>query len=200
MSNPTERVLPSLHLLLTPKATKSGKITILQFSITVKNLPHQAGDFLCTYKQNQDGATSSRLQHFLQGIQATLRDGDGALPFTLSARDEEGMQEVCVAREARGDVVFSSEIKALGPQRVLSNDAALRQDQGGIVGTGRYFLPWFKIDDKYHLSVEWDLGHCPPGTRAVSSLGEGPEVVEESSAYSETLLDCVFTVGPVRSS
>lgn len=199
MLNPTENVLPSLHLLLTPKATQSGNIAILQFSITIKNLPHKQGDFLCTYQQHQDDATSSRLQRFLRGIQATLRDGDGALPFSLSAEDDEGRQEIFVAREARGDILFSSEIKALGAERVASDISALRQDQGGVVGAGRYFLPWFKIDDKCHLSVEWDLSNCPEGTRAVSSLGEGPEMVEEASEHPETLLNCVFMVGSVRS-
>lgn len=193
-----ENASPSLHLLLTPKATGNGDIVLLQFSLTAKNLPHKAGDYLCSYIQHQDDATSSKLQRFLRGIQATLRDGDGALPFSLSAEDEDGKQEICVAREARGDIVFSSEIKALGADSRNHNISALRRNQSGIVGAGRYFLPSFKIDDKCHLSVEWDLTNCPEGTRAVCSLGEGPEMVE-ASGHSETLLDCVFMVGPIQS-
>lgn len=196
--NLAETALPSLHLLLTPKATESGDITILQFSVTVQRLPHKAGDFLCTYTQHQDDANSSRLRHFLRGIQATLRDGDGALPFTLSDEGDDGEQEICVAREARGDIVFSSEIKGLRADDVARDVSALRHDQGGIIGAGRYFLPWFKIDNGCHISVEWDLANCPEGTRAICSFGEGPEVVEVSG-HSETLLDCVFMVGPIKS-
>lgn len=200
--NPAESIsLPSLHLLLVPKATQSGKIAILQFSVTVQNLPHKAGDFLCTYTQHQDDAHSSRLQHFLRGIQATLRDGDGALPFTLSDDDDaaagRGTQRICVAREARGDIVFSSEVRALGG--VGTGDvSALRRDQGGILGAGGYFLPWFKVEGRCHLSVAWDLANCPEGTRAVCSLGEGPGPVDVSG-HAETLLDCVFMVGPINS-
>lgn len=201
MKNPADSDLPSLYLLLTPKATESGDITILHFSITAKRLPHNAGDILCTYTQRQhDDAASSQLQRLLRGIRATLTDGDGALPFTLSGQDydDDGRQEICVAREARGDIVFSSEFRALGADEPARDVSALRHDQGGILGAGRYFLPWFTIDGNCHLSVEWDLANCPEGTRAVCSLGEGPEVVE-ASGHSETLLDCVFMVGPIKS-
>lgn len=201
MTKPAGGDLPSLHLLLTPKATESGHITTLQFSLTAKRLPHQAGDLLCTYTQHQhDDAASSQLQRLLRGIRATLTDGDGALPFTLSGQEDEddGRQEIYVAREARGDIVFSSEIRALGVDEPARDASALRRDQGGILGAGRYFLPWFTIDGNCRLSIEWELANCPEGTRAVCSLGEGPESVE-ALGHSKTVLDCVFMVGPIKS-
>lgn len=185
---------PTLHLLLTPKTTTGGDITGLRFSITINGLVFKEGDFLCTYGRH-DEAHSSRIQLFLKGISAALTDSHGPVPFLLSGQEE---KQVRLARETLGDVTFTSDARVLDEEDGCGEDpAALRCDQGGLVGAGRGFLPRFGLG-KYQVVLAWNLNRCPQGTRAVSSLGEGPDAIQVSGD-DETILDCVFMVGPVQS-
>ncbi|KAF3766900.1 hypothetical protein M406DRAFT_106373 [Cryphonectria parasitica EP155] len=186
---------PTLHLLLTPKADADGEIIVLHFSITIKSLRFKENDHLCTYGRH-DEAHSSRLQHFLQGIPATLTDSDGSVPFLLSGEDEE--KQVRLAREAIGDITFTADARALDSDHESSwDECVLRREKGGIVGEGWRFLPRFSIG-ACQVMLEWDLSGCPEGTRAVVSYGEGPEPIEVAGE-SDTILACVFMVGPVQS-
>ncbi|ROV95270.1 hypothetical protein VPNG_08977 [Cytospora leucostoma] len=65
---------------------------------------------------------------------------------------------------------------------------------------GRHFLPRFNIDcqRQAQVSIEWDLSGLFRGTRAVCSLGGGPEPIT-AQGNADTLLDSVFMVGPVNS-
>lgn len=188
MANEIEK-RPIVHLVLAPKTNEAGQVASLSFSLAVQNLALQSDDFLCTYGRRDD-AHSSRLQHYLQGIPATIRDDEGLVPFHLSGKD---VKEVRVTREVIGDITIASDVQALGADESNQDASALRRDRGGIIGTGRYFLPQLGLES-CHMLLEWDLSGCPAGTRAVSTFGEGPGSVEVAGP-SEMLLDCVFMVG-----
>lgn len=193
MGNGTE---PELSLVLTPRASQDGSIDALSFSLTIRNLHYKAGDFLCTYARRDNIHPSSRLQHFLQGTPATIRDDEGTVPFELVG--EGNVKDVHVTREILGDIVFSSKVRALESHDPSHDGRALRRDHGGIIGAGSYFLPRFHADQDYNISVAWDLGACPEATRAVCSFGEGPLPVQ-ATGKGDTLLNCAFAVGPLGS-
>lgn len=184
----------TLHLVLVPKTNEAGDIVTLHFVVTIQGLHLKGGDFLCTYNQ-QNRAHLSRLQHYLQGIPATIRDAEGPVPFDITG-DDGG--EVRVTRSPIGDIIFASDVQALGREEdeaTHRNDpSALRRDRGGLMGAGRYFLPRFDLD-ACRMLVGWDLSGCPTGTAAVTSFSEGPDPVEVLGG-SDALLDCVFMVGP----
>lgn len=187
---------PKLSLVLTPRVNQDDSIDGLSFSLTIRNLHHRAGDFLCTYARRDNGHPSSRLQHFLQGTPATIRDAEGTVPFDLVG--EGNVKDVHVTREVLGDIVFASKVRALGFREFSDDGNALRRDHGGIVGAGAYFLPRFHAEQNYDISVAWDLDACPEATRAVCSFGEGPLPVH-ITGKGDTLLNCAFAVGPLKS-
>lgn len=80
----------------------------------------------------------------------------------------------------------------------LGSACELLRDNGGMMGVGRYFIPRFNLGDKAPITIEWDLSNCSEATRAVTSFGEGPERIE-FTGNADSLLDCVFMAGPVRS-
>lgn len=190
---------PKLALILSPRVSHDGVIFGLSFSLTVSNLHYKAGDFLCTYGRRDNVHPSSRLQHFLQGTPATIRDDEGTVPFNLVGEDY--VKDVHVTREILGSVVFASKVRAFDFEETDDDDdaTALRRDRGGIVGSGAYFLPRFQADQQFSISVAWDLETCPEATRAVCSFGEGPQLVQ-AMGDGNTLLNCAFAVGPLRSS
>lgn len=192
-----ESSIPKLSLFLSPRASQEGVITGLSFSLIISNLRYKAGDFLCTYGRRDNVHPSSRLQHFLQGTPATIRDDEGAVPFNLVG---EGLvKDVHVTRETLGNVIFASKVRALGFDETSGDDGtALRRDQDGIAGSGAYFLPRFQVDQQFSISVEWNLKTCPEATRAVCSLGEGPQPVH-ATGNGNTLLHCAFVVGCLKS-
>lgn len=187
---------PTLSLVLTPRVSQDAAITGLGCCITVRNTHYKAGDVLCTYGRRGQMHPSSRLQHFLQGIPATIRDEEGTVPFDLVGEDN--VKDVRVTREVLGDVVFRSEVRALDAHESNGDDAMLRQDHGGIVGTGRCFLPRFCTDQDFNIAVEWNLEACPEATRAVCSFGEGPQPVQ-AIGKGGAFVKCAFAVGPLRS-
>lgn len=185
-----QRSQATLHLVLVPKTNESGEVVALHFSISIRDLPLKGGDFFCVYGR-RDEAHLSRLQHYLQGIPATLRDTDGPVPFDVSGEDE---KEVRMTRDSRGEIIFASDVQALNEDEDSNDVCATRRDQGGVIGAGRYFLPRFNLED-CRMIIEWDLSGCPTGTRAVTSFIEGPGPAEIMGS-SKALLDCVFMVGP----
>lgn len=191
---------PKLALVLSPKASQDGVITGLSFCLTISNLHYKAGDFLCTYGRRDNVHPSSRLQHFLQGTPATIRDDEGTVPFHLEGEDF--VKDVHVTRDILGNVVFASKVRALDFDETnddVDDATALRRDDGGIVGSGSYFLPRFQSDQQFSISVAWDLEACPEATRAVCSFGEGQQPVQ-AMGDGNTLLNCAFAVGPLKSS
>ncbi|KAG6355697.1 hypothetical protein INS49_003661 [Diaporthe citri] len=191
----------SLDLQLRPEADETGKIVSLAFTITIHGLSLQPGDILCNF--GQEGVTREHPSWYPyyrpHDITTLFSDDDG--PLDIHASDE-GNDECIAERQTKGGVVSAwkvpvvegSDIPKEGPGSV----SELLLDQGGIIGVGKYFIPRFSLGNEVLIAIEWDLCHCPQGTRAVTSFGEGPQRVE-FTGNSGSLLDCVFMAGPVKS-
>lgn len=191
--------IASIRLRLVPEADGLGGIIRLGVSLTLHNLSLQPGDILCAF--DRQGVPSQDQPSWLPyhtptNIVTLFSDGDGPL------RLQEGSNRYLVERQTKGDVVAAwkvpvserSDIQGETPASICN----LLRDGGGIIGAGKYFIPRFNFGDKVLIAIQWDLSDCPEGTRAVTSFGEGPQSIE-LTGNSDTLLDCVFMVGPVRS-
>jgi hypothetical protein len=103
-----------------------------------------------------------------------------------------------VGRPTVGDVVVTY---GTPPRQVNSETRNgplfdLRAQSGGLLGAGVYFFALPENDTKYAISVHWDLSHAPPGTRGISSAGEGDTQV---IAPADSLRFSFYAVGPVKS-
>lgn len=75
----------------------------------------------------------------------------------------------------------------------------LREDQGGLIGSGVSFIPelvCFDDDDDLDISVFWDLSQAPDGSKAGWTFGDGPEAHTVGAKL--TLRKSVFAVGPMK--
>lgn len=192
---------PSLGLHLRPEADETKQIVSLGFAITIHNLSLPPGDILCSFGRQglTRGHSSSHPYYRPHNIPSLFSDDDG--PLGIHASDE-GNDEYIVERQTKGDVVAAWKVPVAegsampkdGPGSVYE----LLRDQGGMIGVGQYFIPRFSLGNKVLIAIEWDLCNCPQGARAVTSFGEGPERIE-FTGNSDSLLDGVFMVGPVKS-
>ncbi|KAK6207111.1 hypothetical protein LQW54_007540 [Pestalotiopsis sp. IQ-011] len=104
------------------------------------------------------------------------------------------------SRPTKGDVVVTYD--AL-PRRVdrdtePSPPSDLRQAFAGLSSMGEGFLVGPNDDYVYDISVAWDLSHCPQGTSAVWSWGDGPGSIICQSTFRE-LCNTSFMVGNISS-
>ncbi|CZR55587.1 uncharacterized protein PAC_05475 [Phialocephala subalpina] len=75
----------------------------------------------------------------------------------------------------------------------------LREDQGGLIGSGVSFIPelaFIPTETEMEISVSWDLSHCPPDTKAVWTYSE--DITSHTIGNIDTLSKAVFTVGPLQ--
>ena len=75
-------------------------------------------------------------------------------------------------------------------------------DEHGLVGVGRTFLPQpigDTIDTNWRITLDWNLGSWPEGTRGVWTFGEGPGMVEVAEGRAESIGSSIFMVGPIHS-
>lgn len=191
----------SIQLYLKPERDGTRQIVSLGLSITIHGLSLQPGDVFCAF--GRQGVTREHPLWYPyytpHNITTLFSDDNGPLRIDTS---EEGNDEFLVERQTQGDisatwnvpVAEASDKHEAGPGSVYG----LLRDQGGILGVGGYFIPWFSLGEKFPATIEWDLSKCPQGTRAVTSFGEGPQRIE-FTGNSDCLLDCIFMAGPVKS-
>lgn len=198
------RPSPSIHLRLTPSADDSGDITSLDSKATLKRFSFQSGDILCSFSRQGVPRDHPTWYPYYEPHDTlpNFSDARGRLAVTLV---HENSHQVCLDQDTQGDIIAEWKVPAFeaggdNPGERLGTASTLRRDQGGVIGAGRYFLPRFNVgrERQCQVVVEWDLLDCPKGTRAVCSLGEGLEPVTVQGTR-DTLLDCVFMVGPVNS-
>lgn len=134
------------------------------------------------------------------GNAISARDGAGELPLELEdeAPTPTGTyRRWRIQRATSGDVHVS--FKA--PPRVVDANTRtgplfdLREEAGGMFGAGITFLPLPDGEQPYRLHLKWDLSDMPPGSRAVTSLGEG----DIDTAGPATRLAFIFyAAGPLK--
>jgi len=132
------------------------------------------------------GATLLRMPLIIVSIPTARYDGDA-----LTARDRAGVLELTQHDEAPtptgtyrrwlaqrasvGDV----EVTFKAPPRAVTAATRtgplfdLRAEGAGLFGAGISFLPLPDGEQPYRLMLKWDLSAMPPGSRAVTSLGDG---------------------------
>ncbi|KAJ6786508.1 hypothetical protein PWT90_08657 [Aphanocladium album] len=126
-------------------------------------------------------------------------DSAGRLPF-IFVDESSTLQQWRLGRDPFSDLTLKMDVY---PRRVDIRTTPgprvdLRFDQGGVVGTGAWFLPQVAQNALYLHTVEWDLSLAPTGTRAVWTYGEGPYV--EHLGTAEIFERSVFMVGQIQSS
>ncbi|KAK2614708.1 hypothetical protein N8I77_001513 [Diaporthe amygdali] len=191
---------PTVHLHLTPEADEIGEIVSLTIRIEFNSLSLQPGNILCTF--GRQGVTKEESCwypcHTPHNILTVFSDGDG--PLTIYESDIG--HGYLVERQTLGDVVAEWKVPLLETSDVREDRPGsvcqLFRDHGGMIGAGKYFVPRFNLGNGILIAIEWDLSNCPRGSRAVTSFGEGPERIE-FTGNSDTLLECVFMAGQVRS-
>lgn len=189
----------SVHLHLRPEADETGQFVSLGLTITIHGLLLQPGDRFCAF--GRQGVTRRHLSwypyYLPPNITTLFSDCYGPLGIRASGTDE-----YLVERQTEGDIVATWKVPVCedggtGIQG-LGRVCVLLRDQCGMTGVGKYFIPLFSLGDKVVIAIEWDLANCSQETRAGTSFGEGPECVHYRGD-GDSLLDCVFMAGPIRS-
>lgn len=192
---------PSFHLHLRPETDETKQIISLGLTITIHGLSLQPGGILCAFGRKDVTSEHPSWYPYYRphSITALFSDDDGPLNVHTS---DEGKDEYLVDRQPQGDTVATWNVPvAEASDKHRDGQGSiyeLLRDQGGILGVGRYFIPWFSLGNKFPVIIEWDLSKCSQGTRSVTSFGEGPQRIEFTGT-SDSLLDCIFMVGPINS-
>jgi hypothetical protein len=202
-----------ITLSITPHFDQTGAAKSLSLLYTICRPEARAGDTLFIFEEADElgQRTHGYEEHDVIAF-------DSAGPFFLDFGSVQGRPDRkawVVSRDTYGDVNLQlqvqprvsdlqahSQFMPLTPLGTVHGLQVLQEDQGGLIGSGRWFLP-LVVSSGYRGRrctnvVVWDLEAGPPGTRAICSLGEGPASVMQRGDAS-TLLDSVFMVGPVKS-
>lgn len=192
---------PAVNLNLRPEADEVGQIVSIGVSFTIHGMSLQPGDILCAFGQHNVAREHPSWYSYYKphNITTLFSDDDGPLRIHVSA---EGKHEYLVGRQTKGDVVAAWKVPIAERSGThiegTGSVCELLRDQGGMMGVGKYFIPRFSLGNKVIITIEWDLRDCPQGTRAVTSFGESPQRIE-TTGNPDSLLECVFMAGPVRS-
>ncbi|OAA69450.1 pdz/dhr/glgf [Cordyceps fumosorosea ARSEF 2679] len=187
---------PALSLRIRPIFTPRGDVSHLSVSFTVPKSALTGSNPHLNYTTWFGNFAAHPYTE--SDIYAT--DTVGRLPF-IFVDETSTLQQWRLGRDPVSDLTIKMDVF---PRKVDIHTAPgprvdLRFDQGGLVGTGAWFLPEVAQGSFYTHSVEWDLSTAPPGTRAVWTYGEGPRRVEQHGTV-DTFARSVFMVGPIQSS
>lgn len=187
---------PVISLKIRPNFTTGGDVSHLSVSYTI---PRSALAGPSPHLNYTTWFGKSAAHPYLESdIFAT--DSIGRLPF-IFVDETSTLQQWRLGRDPVSDLNMKMEVL---PRNVDIHTASgprvdLRSDQGGLIGTGGWFLPQVDQDDFYIHTVEWDLSEAPAGTRAIWTFGEGPYRIEHLGTI-DTFARSVFMVGNVQSS
>ncbi len=187
---------PVLSLRIRPNFTSGGDVSHLSVSYTIpKSALTGANPHL-----NYTTWFGNFAAHPYSESDIFATDTVGRLPF-IFVDQTSTLQQWRLGRDPFSDLTLKMDVF---PRKVDGHTAPgprvdVRLDQGGLIGTGGWFLPQVAQSDLYLHAVEWDLSEAPPGTRAVWTYGEGPYRVEQPGTI-DTFTRSVFMVGPIQSS
>lgn len=127
-------------------------------------------------------------------------DCAGHLPF-IFVDETITLQQWRLSRDPLSNLTMKMDVfpRKVDSHTVPGPRVDLRFDQGGLIGTGGWFLPQVAQHDFYIHTLEWDMSGAPSGTRTVWTYGEGPHRIEQPGTI-DTFSRSVFMVGPVQSS
>ena len=187
---------PTFHLTATPLFDHDGSAVSIAFVLKLQTCSWDASKTVCSMPRklaNVPAQDYDTLQasDSLGNLRLEVVDFDAPLRQWKAERATEG--DVTIEFQALPRVV--DEKTPVGPR------LDLRRDQGGLMGVGITFIPVPQMADSKqsvrHV-VEWNIQSSPAGTRAITSIGEGPQPVEKVGPPN-TLAMTVYAVGEVKS-
>ena len=192
---------PSLSLDLTPIFDSSHNATALSICMTIGEPALDTDDVLLTLPLQLANVPSQRYDDI--ALQAS--DDSGPLSLHIcDSSDSDPQRYWLVRRPTHGDVTIQYRAlpRPVDEKTPIGPRVDLRNEHGGLQGSGLTVIPIppssASKERLYTLSVQWDLGTAPEGTRAVWTFGEGPEPVKRIGPAS-LLANCIYAVGPIKS-
>ncbi|OAR01066.1 hypothetical protein LLEC1_06731 [Akanthomyces lecanii] len=187
---------PVISLRIRPHFTPGGDVSHLSVSYTIPKSAFTGSNPHLNYTTWFGNFAAHPYTE--SDIYAT--DTAGRLPF-IFVDETSTLQQWRLGRDPFSELTLKMDVY---PRKIDSHTAPgprvdLRFDQGGLIGTGGWFLPQVAQRDVYTHTVDWDLSTAPPGTRAVWTYGEGPCRVEQLGTIDTFTRSC-FMVGPIQSS
>jgi hypothetical protein len=165
---PTFDHLPSINITLTPNLVDNAYLAVSMVYESPNVLTNDAlVDMLLMVGWLPTGAYGQN--------NITAEDENGELKLTI--RDAANTRSWYGTRDTVGNVKldFIAYPRTITPDTRPAPRVDLRTDQGGLIGSGQYFLPTAPNKTKlYDINMQWNLSNTPQGTTAVWSFGEGP--------------------------
>lgn len=191
--------LPLYHAILAPVFDSTEENAVIAIDITVRltEFKPKAGHPLLTLPLKRGPTPTQRYDG--DALKAT----DDSGPVTLSYTDTDSanvMRTWACERDSVGPIVVR--LRAVPRQTDSKTPIGpridLRGDQGGAFAKGSGFLPYPPADEDWRVQLDWNLpDSAPPGTKAASSLGEGPSSSEVGRPH-ELIGNSIFAVGPLK--
>jgi hypothetical protein len=131
----------------------------------------------------------------------TVVDSSGALVVNYIDSSDGLRRDWYLSRDTIGSVNFTfiAYPRQLLPSTRPGPRSDLREDQGGLIGTGASFIPdivCFDESRRLEIDVSWNLSQSPPGSHGTWTFDDGSENHVMGSL--RTLRKSVFAVGPLR--
>lgn len=187
---------PSYSILLRPHSDDDG-ICGLSVTVRLESPKLKATRPLCEFKAN----TSSVPHHQYTADNMQIFDESGPLKIQMLPCNSQGMHVWTVDRDTVGTVTLLLEVT---PRQVdvttpVGPRVDMRRDQGGLIGSGGWFLPCWPKHERLAFHISWDLSLVSADTRAQWSYGPGPAPTTVEGPI-ELLLNAIFMVGNINSS
>lgn len=185
--------LPNYRIIIQPRGDDSG-LTTLHVTLTLENPQRQQGQLLCKFP-----AIPGHPPHRYSAANAAASDSNGTLDVVFTTQKDRSI-EVNVNRDTVGDVILALNVtpRFVDELSIPVQWIELHRHQGGITGTGQWFLPYVPYMDRCIIHVEWDLSLSPPATNASWTCGDGPQLSTKDASMN-FLMATVFMVGPIVS-
>ena len=157
---------PELRILLKPGALDPAAGTAtLDVTMTVPAMTVAAGQPLFS-QQNM----APRMKGPVELADLTVTDSAGAVPIVTDGKN--GQRGWSATRAVSGDVTIR--YRALidnARDSILSSTPHV--DGPGLFGIGNMLIVAPNVDSAHRVAIDWDLSALPPGSKAVSTFGDG---------------------------
>ncbi|KAJ2973394.1 hypothetical protein NQ176_g6634 [Zarea fungicola] len=173
-----------------------GEISGLFVLVTVSSPMRKMQELICQFEVNRQGVPT----HSYGEANLHAYDNEGPLTLNLEPGNRSMLtKNYTVDRDTVGDVKLQLEVchRVVDSTTPTGPRVDLRRDQGGLIGSGGWFLPIIPYYSRFLFSVEWDLSLLPHGTRGLWSYGEGPARTTEEGPL-PLLLNSIFMMGNIN--
>jgi len=182
-----------LSVTLRPMLGSEGKVALMDVDLDLSGIHPQAGEAF-SLRIPIEFAGVKHVADRIEDLQVTSREGSlhltqldeppdrGGSLFWRRWRITQPPPQLTVRYRARLDP----------PHPWPGPPFDLRSNGGGVSGAGFGFLVLPDSNDKFEITLQWDLGDMPRGARGVSSLGVGDVQLEGTV---DRLQECFYMAG-----